>query len=160
MVWIGRIRGDKFKRDFMIRSFALIQCSNKTVPNAPKPYDMEQNMSLGSHGVFLVHSQRKFPTRLRGMNFYINCTRLAHLHRVQCSNKTVPNAPKHYEMQQKMRLRSHGVYRVSSQRKVPTRLRGMNFCINCTSSAHFPPSLVQQRNDPKRTQNFTKCNKT
>ena len=56
MMWIGLIRGDKFKRDFVARTYALIYCSNKTVPKAPKPYDMEQNMSLGSHGVFLVRS--------------------------------------------------------------------------------------------------------
>ena len=56
IVWIGLIRGDKFKRDFVARTYALIYCSNKMVPNAPKPYDMEQNMSLGSHGVFLLRS--------------------------------------------------------------------------------------------------------
>ena len=56
MMWIGLIRGDKFIRDFVARTYALIYCSNKTVPKAPKPYDMEQNMSLGSHGVFLVRS--------------------------------------------------------------------------------------------------------
>ena len=56
MVWIWHVRSDKFGCDFVIRTFALILCSNKTVTNAPKPYDMEQNMSLGSHGVFLVRS--------------------------------------------------------------------------------------------------------
>jgi len=25
---------------------------------------------------------------------------------------------------------------------IPTRLRGTNFCINCTSSAHFAPSFM------------------
>ena len=56
MVWVGHVRSDKFRRDFVARTYALIYCSNKTVPNAPKPYDMQQNMSLGSHAVFLVHS--------------------------------------------------------------------------------------------------------
>src|SRR6185369_17895688 len=101
MMWIGLIRGDKFKRDFVARTYALIYCSNKTVPNAPKPYDMEQNMSLGSHGVFLVRSWRK----------------------------------------------------------LPTQLRGMNFCINCTSTAHFAPSLVQEQNDPKCTQTLRNATK-
>jgi len=31
------------------------------------------------------------------------------LHRVSCSNEMVPNAPKHYETQQKMSLWSNGV---------------------------------------------------
>jgi hypothetical protein len=35
-------------------------------------------------------------------------------------------------------------------------LRGMNFCINCTSSACFAPSFIQLRNDPKCSQ--TLCN--
>ena len=34
-------------------------------------------------------------------------------------------------------------------RKIPTRLRGMNFC---TSSARFAPSFVRQPNGPKCTQ--------
>ena len=60
MVWIGHVRSDKFRRDFMARTFALIATdwliftefsSNKTVPNAPKQYEMQQNMSLGSHGM-------------------------------------------------------------------------------------------------------------
>jgi hypothetical protein len=31
------------------------------------------------------------------------------LHRVSCSNEIVPNAPKHYETQEKMSLKSNGV---------------------------------------------------
>ena len=65
------------------------------------------------------------------------------LHRVSCNNEMVPNAPKHYETQQNMSLGSNGVDKLSSLCKVPLRLHGMNFCINCTSSAHFGPSFVQ-----------------
>ena len=74
------------------------------------------------------------------------------LHRVSCSNEMVPNAPKHYQTQQKMSVGSNGVDQVRSLRKDLTRVRGTIFCINCTSSAHFAPSLVQQRNGPKCTQ--------
>ena len=35
--------------------------------------------------------------------------------------------------------------------KIPTWLRAMNFCINCTSSPHFAPSFMQLGNDPKCT---------
>jgi len=65
------------------------------------------------------------------------------LHRVSCSNETLPNAPKYYETHQNMCLGSNGVDQLRSSRKIPMRLRGKNFCINCTSSARFAPSFVQ-----------------
>jgi len=58
----------------------------------------------------------------------------------------VQNAPKLYETHQNMSLGSNGVDRVRWLRKIPTRLRGMNFC---TSSARFAPSFVTQPNGPK-----------
>ena len=61
MVWIGSVRCEKFRLDFMARTFALIapvwhilqqvSCSRETVPNAPKRKEMHQNMSLGYNGV-------------------------------------------------------------------------------------------------------------
>jgi len=66
-----------------------------------------------------------------------------YLHRVSCSNETLTNAPKHYEMHQNMSLGSNGVDRVRSLAKIPMRVRGTNFCINCTSSAYFAPSFMQ-----------------
>ena len=76
------------RRDFVARTFALnapvqpilhrVSCSNEMVPNAPKHYEMHQNMSLGSNGVDQVHSLRKIQTRLRGMNFCIICTNSVH----------------------------------------------------------------------------------
>src|SRR6185436_19900323 len=46
-------------------------------------------------------------------------------------------------------LGSNGVDRLRSLRKIPTRLRGTNFC---TSSAHFAPCFVRQPNGPECTQ--------
>ena len=43
-------------------------------------------------------------------------------------------------------LGSNGVDRVPSLRKIPTRLRGTNFC---TSSGHFATSFITQPNGPK-----------
>jgi len=40
------------------------------------------------------------------------------LHRLSCRNKTIQNAPKHYEMHQIMSLGSNGVDRVRSLRKI------------------------------------------
>ena len=65
------------------------------------------------------------------------------LHRVYYSNETFPNAPEHYEMRQNMSLGSYGPDRVGLLRKIPTRLRGTNFCINLINSAHFAPSFMQ-----------------
>ena len=78
------------------------------------------------------------------------------LHRVLCSYETIPKAPKHYPTHQNMSLGSNGVDWVRSLRKVPTWLRGTNFCINCTSSHRFAPSFMQLRNNPKCIQ--TLCN--
>ena len=51
-------------------------------------------------------------------------------------------------MLENIRLGSNGVDRMRSLRKIPTRLRGMNFC---TSSARFAPSFIRQPNGPKCT---------
>jgi len=81
------------------------------------------------------------------------------LHRVSCSYETITNAPKHYETYENMSLGSNGVDWVLSLRKIPTWLRGMNFCINCTSSPLFALSFMQLRNDPKCTQTLWKAPK-
>src|SRR6185437_2866711 len=52
-------------------------------------------------------------------------------------------------MQQNVNLGSDGVFQVRLLRKIPTRLRGTNFC---TSSVRFVPSFVRQPNGPKCTQ--------
>ena len=63
MEWFGGIRCEKFQNDFMTQTCALIapaqpnlhqvSCSNETIQNAPKHYEMQQYMSLGSNGVGL-----------------------------------------------------------------------------------------------------------
>ena len=122
--------------------FAPSMCSNETLPNIPKHYETHTNMSLGSNGVDWVLSLRKILMRLHGTKFYINYTSSTHLHRVSCSNETLPNAPKYIETHQNMILGSNGVDHVRSLRKIPMRLRGKNFCINCISSTRFAPSFV------------------
>ena len=104
MGWIGSFHCEKFRCDFMARTFPLIapvqpilhrvSCSNETLPNAPKHYETHTNMSLGSKGVDWMRSLRKILMRLHGRNFCINCTNSTLLQRVSCSNKTLPNAPK------------------------------------------------------------------
>ena len=111
MGWIACFRCQKFRSDFVARTFALIASvqpishrvpsSNETIQNAPKHYKTHQFMSLASNGVDRVRSLRKTPMRFRGMNFFINCTRSTHF---APSSETLPNAPKHYEMLQNMSL--------------------------------------------------------
>jgi hypothetical protein len=59
------------------------------------------------------------------------------LHRVSCSYEMIANAAKHYATNQNMGLGSNGADWVHSLRKIPTWLRGTNFCINCTSWPRF-----------------------
>ena len=95
MGWIGCVRCEKFRRDFVARTFVLVRpvlhrfsLSNQMVLNAPKLYESHQNISLGSNVVDRARSLRKIPTRLRGMNF---CTSLA---RFAPSFVRQPNGPK------------------------------------------------------------------
>src|SRR6185312_11001540 len=98
IAWIGCVCCEKFRHDFVARTFALVR-----------------------------------PV----------------LHRVSLGNQMVPSAPKLYETHQNIRLGSNGVDRVRSLRKIPSWLRGTNFC---TSSARFAPSFVRQPNGPECTQ--------
>jgi len=64
------------------------------------------------------------------------------LQQASCSNKTIQNAPKHYDTHQNMSLGSNGVDRVCSSQKIQTQFHGTNLCINCTNATHFAPSFV------------------
>ena len=126
-----------------LECFASSLCSSSImVPNAPKKKETHENMSLGSNCVYRECRFREILTRLCGTNSCINCTRLAHLHRVSCSSETVPNAPKWKEMHQKMSSGSNGVDLEHLLRKILTRHCCTNFCIN-VSLARFAPSFVQ-----------------
>ena len=74
------------------------------------------------------------------------------LQQVSRSYDTIPDATKFYEMDWNISLGSNGVDWVRSLQKIPTWLRGTNFCIDCTSSVCFATSFMQLRNDPKCTQ--------
>ena len=152
MGWIGCVCCEKFRRDFVARTFAPVRpvlqrvsYGNQTVPNATKLYEMHRNMSLGFNGVDRVCSLLKISTRLRGPNFCTSSTRFAP------SFVRQPNGPKCSKIvrtHQNMSLGSNGVDRVRSLRKILTRLRSTNFC---TSSGRFAPSFVSQPNGPKCT---------
>ena len=139
----------------MAQTFALIAqvkpvlhralCSNETIQNAPKHYKTHQYMSLGFNGVDRVCSLRKFLCDFMARNCALIAQVQPVLHRVLCSDKILPNTPKHYETHQNMSLGSNGVDWVHSLRKIVMRLHGTNFCTNCTSSPHFAPSFMQKK---------------
>jgi len=69
-MWIGSVCFEKFWRDFMAQTFALIapgwpilhqfSCSSEMIQNAPERKETHQNMSLGSNGVDRERSLQKF----------------------------------------------------------------------------------------------------
>ena len=92
-----------------------------------------------------MRSLRKIPTRLRGSNFCTTSARFAPSFVRQPKPRMHPmvrNAPK-----QQFRAQWGGLGVLIG--KIPTRLRGTNFC---TSSARFSPSFVRQPNGPECTQ--------
>ena len=104
-----------------------------------------QNISLGSNGVDWVRSLQKILTRLRGTKFCTSSARFApsfvrQPNGPECTQK-VRNAPK-----QQFRAQWGGLGVLIG--KIPTRLRGTNFC---TSSAYFASSFVLQPNGPECT---------
>jgi len=60
------IRCEKFRHNFVAQTFVVttlvqlilhkVSCSNEMIPNAPKHYETDQNMGLGSNGVDRVRS--------------------------------------------------------------------------------------------------------
>ena len=152
MGWVGCIHCEKLQNDFMAQTCALFapvqpvlhqaSCSNKTIQNAPKHFEMHQNMSLVSNRVDRVHSLWKVLCDFVERIFALIAPVQPVLHEASCSNEIIQNAPKHYETQQYMSLGSNGVGRVHLLWKIPKWLHGTNMCINCTSSTRFATSFV------------------
>ena len=170
MGWIKCVHCKKLKRDIVARTFALIalvqyilqqvSCSYKTFLNAPKYYETDRNISLGSNGMDRVRWLLKITTRLRGMNFCINCTSSVFLQQVSCSYGTIRNAPKYYKTHRNIGIGSNGVDWLHSLRKIPTWHRATNFCNNYTSSAQFAPSFMQLQKQSQMHPNIMKHTKT
>ena len=121
MGWIGCVDCKKFLCDFVARTFALIalvqpilyraSISNKTIQNASK-HEFRANW------VDRVHSLWKFWCDFVARTSTLIAPVQPVLHRVSCSNETLPNAPKHYETHQNISLGTNGVDRVRSLRKI------------------------------------------
>ena len=71
MGWTNCFGCEKLQRDIVAQTFALIAlvqyvfqqvlCCYETIPNAPKYYEMDRNISLGSNGADWVCLLRKNP---------------------------------------------------------------------------------------------------
>ena len=121
MVWIGERRCEKFRHNFVARTFVLIapvwrvlqqiSCSGETVTNAPKRKETHQHMSLGSNGVDRKRRCEKFGHDFVARTFVLIALVWRILQQVSCSGKTVLNVPKQKETHQNMCLGSNGVVR-------------------------------------------------
>ena len=162
MGWIRCVRCEKLQRDFEARTFAIIPLVNPFCTEfhvVTKRYQMHPNTMkrsktwiYGPTGCIECVCCEKFQCDFVAWTFALIALVRPILHRVSCCYETIPNAPIHYETLQNMNLWSNGKHWVCLLRKIPTWLRGTNFCINCTSSPHFEPSFMQLWNDPKCTQ--------
>ena len=76
-------------------------------------------MSLGSNGVDQVRSLRKIQCDFVSRTFVLIEPVQYVLKQVSCSYRTIPNAPKYYEMHRNISLGSNGVDRVRPLRKIP-----------------------------------------
>ena len=122
------------------------------ITNAPKHYETHQNMSLGSNGWIRCIPCKKSKRDIMARTFALIATVQYVLQQVSCSYETIPNAPKYYETDRNISLGSNRLDGLCWLRKITTRLRGTNFCINYTTSVCFATSFMQLRNDPKCTQ--------
>jgi len=162
MGWIRCVGCEKLERDFVARTFALIEpvqyalqqvsCSYGTIPNAPKYYKTDRKISLGYNGVDWLHSLQTISTGHCDTNFCINCSSSSSFAQsfMQLRNdpkctQTLRNTPKH-----EFRVKWGGLDAFVAKNTM--WLRGTNFCINWTSSVCFETSFMQLRNDPKCTQ--------
>ena len=99
MVCIGCVRCEKIWREFAARSFALI------APDWPICIEFSAQTKWSQMHQNITKCNKTW-------SFALIAPVRPILHRVYCRNKTFPNAPKHYEMQQNMSLGSHGVFLV------------------------------------------------
>ena len=153
MGWIGCIHCEKLWCNFVARTSSLIAqvqpilqrvpCSNETLPNAPKHYEMLQNMSLVPMGWIECILCEKFLCDFVAQT----CALIAPVNPF-CTEFDV--VTKHWQMHpntmkthQNKSLGPNGLDRVRLLPKIPMGFRGTNFCINCTSSAYFASSFMQ-----------------
>ena len=121
---MGAFVAKKSQREFVAQTFALIapvqyvlqqfKCSYETIPNAPKYYETDRNISLGSNRVDGVVGCEKLQRDFVARTFSLITPVQYVLQQDSCSYETIPNGRKHYETHQNMSLGSNGVDQVCS----------------------------------------------
>ena len=162
MGWIGCVRCEKFRCDFKARTCALIasvqpvlywgSCSNETIQNTSK-HEFRANW------VDWVHSLRKILMRLRGTNFYINCTSSTRFAPSFVLYQNIAKCTKHYELHQNMSLGFNGVDGVSYCEKFWCNFVERTFAL----IAPVQPVFMELRAETKLSKmhpNTTRRNKT
>jgi len=154
--WLRKIPTRLRGKNFCTSSahFAPSFVSQPNGRNAPKLYEMHQNISLGSNRIYRVRSFRKISMRLRAMNFCTSSARFApslvsQLNGPQWS-KIVRNAPEH-----EFRVQWDGSGAFVSKNFEATSCHELLY--------QFGPFCTEFRESTKRSQmhrNCTKCNKT
>ena len=79
--------------------FAQSFSSNEIIPNASKHCKTHQKGGLWSNGWIGCVRCENFQHEFMARTFELIAPVRPILHRVSCSNKMIPNAPKHYKMQ-------------------------------------------------------------
>ena len=162
MGWIGCVRWEKSQRDFAAPTFTIIapvhpvlhrvSCSYETIPNAPKHYEMHQNMSLRSNGVDLVRSLQKITMCFVGRTFVSIALVQYVLHPLSCTYEMIPNAPKYYELHQNISLGSNGWIRCVRCKKLKCDFVGRTFVLIAPVQYVLHQLSCTLWNDPKCTQ--------
>ena len=141
---IGCVRCEKFRRDFVARSFALVR------PNSPEGNQIVRNAAIrqfrvqrGGSGAFFA----KIPRRFHGTKF---CTCSA---RFPLSFVRQPNGPEYNQIVLNTVKHQFRVQRDGSGAFVAKKFRREFWARTfCTSSARFAPSFVKQTNNLECTQ--------
>ena len=129
MGWIGWIRCKKLGCEFVARTFALI---------APVPLVFTEFQVVTKQSKMHPNTTKRTNTCIKGPMGWIRCVHCEKfrcnfiaqtcaliapvqpiLHRVSCSNETLPSAPKHYETHQNISLGSNWVDQVHWLQKNP-----------------------------------------
>ena len=134
-----QVRGTNFCTSSARFAPSFVRQPNGVHPNSTK---RTKTSVLGPIGWIGCVRCEKFQCNFSARTFALIAPVQPVLHQASGSNEILPNTSKHYEMHTNMSLGSNGVDRVCSLWKILMRLRGKNFCINCTSSTRFAPSFV------------------
>ena len=118
----------------------------KAIKQSQMHPNSRKQTKLGKNGVDRVRTLQKIPMGLHGTKFFTSLTRftlsvVTQPNRTKCT-QIIRNTPKH---EFRVQWAGSGVFVA----KIPTRLRGTNFC---TSLTHFALSVLWQPESPKCTQ--------